>query len=218
LGLIIGIPVAVIVLIVVIALIASSSGSKTPAVVTTTTPTVTTLLPGTTTPPPSTTPSTAVTPPGITPLAQLLPSDVDSFADCSHNSSPPTGLVGLTNALICTPKNLTGGQIFAFQFDTPADYATSLAALNKFKGFDPSTAGSTCPPGADSQDSIGWHNNAYPSRTGQILECLSVGTNNTQPDYIWTYPTENAVIDAQAADHSTFSDLDSWWTKDAPPP
>ncbi len=188
--------------------------SPKPVLLPTTLPTVTLAPP--TVPPVTTT--TTVTPSGITPLAQLLPSDTDSFADCSHNTSPPTGLVGLTNALICSPKNLTGGQIFAFQFDTPADYATSLAALNKFKGFDPSTAGSTCPPGKDSQDTIGWHNNAFPSRTGQILECLSVGTNNTQPDYIWTYPTENAVIDAQAADHSTFTALDAWWTKDAPPP
>lgn len=203
-----------IVLIVVIAIVASSLGSSSTKVTT-----GTTTVPSTsTTVPPTTSTSTSSTPPGVTPLAQLLPSDVDAPVDCTHNSSPPTGLTGLTNGLVCSPKDLSGAQIFAFQFDTPADYASSLVALNKFKGFDPSTAGSTCPPGAVSQDSVGWHNTAFPSRSGQLLECLSVGTNNTQPDYIWTYPTENAIMDAQAAENSTFAALDAWWTKDAPPP
>ena len=120
--------------------------------------------------------------------------------------------------MICTPAHLAGGQVFAFQFDSAADYTASLPILNKFKGFDPAQAGSTCPPGSNPQDSIGWHNTAFPSMDGQILECLSVGTSDAQPDYIWTYPTENAVMDAQAAANSSFTDLDNWWTQDAPPP
>jgi hypothetical protein len=179
--------------------------------------TTTTVVPTTVTTTAGSTPPTTVTPSGLTALAQLLPHDVDPAADCTPNQSPPN-VTGLTSALICSPKNLPGGQIFAFQFDTPADYTASLAALNKFKGFDPATAGSTCPPGANPQDSIGWHSNTFPSVAGQILECLSVGTSNSQPDYIWTYPSNNVVIDAQAAAHSSFTDLDNWWTKDAPPP
>jgi serine/threonine protein kinase len=208
--LVVGIVIAVVVLIVVFAVIgaANNNSNGKRAVIQTTVPS--SVPPGSTSPLPT-------APPGVTPLAQLLPNDVDASADCSSNSTPPT-LTGLTTALICSPKDLPGGQIFAFQFDSAADYASSLAALNRFKGFDPTTAGPTCPPAGDSQDQIGWHNDAFPTQNGQILECLSVGTNNSQPDYIWTYPTENAVIDAQGAANSAFSDLDTWWTKDAPPP
>jgi hypothetical protein len=213
LALAIGIPVGVVALIVVVALIASSSGSSNSNAVTTTTVGRTSTTGSATT---STT-AQATTPQGVTPLAQLLPSDVDASVDCVHYTSP-ANLTALSNSLSCSPKNLSGGQIFAFQFNTPADYAAGLVALNKFKVFDSSTAGSSCPPGADSQDSIGWHNNAFPSRSGQLLECLSVGANNIQPNYIWTYPTENAIIDAQGADNSTFTALDDWWTKFAPPP
>jgi len=202
------------VLIVVLALIAGSrknqSGSA-PTTLATTAPATATV------PPPASTNPAITTPAGITPLAQLLPSDVDASTGCSPNTTPPS-LTGLSEALICSPKQLPGGQIFAFQFDNAADYTSSLAALNKFKGFDPTTAGSTCPPANDSEDATGWHNNTFPVQDGQILECLSVGTNDDQPDYIWTYPTDNAVIDAQGAANSSFTDLDNWWTKDAPPP
>ena len=202
------------VLIVVLALIAGSrknqSGSA-PITLATTAPATATV------PPPASTNPAITTPAGITPLAQLLPSDVDASTGCSPNTTPPS-LTGLSEALICSPKQLPGGQIFAFQFDSAADYTSSLAALNNFKGFDATTAGSTCPPANDSEDATGWHNNTFPVQDGQILECLSVGTNDDQPDYIWTYPTDNAVIDAQGAANSSFTDLDNWWTKDAPPP
>lgn len=167
-------------------------------------------------PAPTSTTAHGAVPAGVAPLAQLLPGDVDAATECSRNSSPPP-LAGLTKALICAPKDLPGGQIFAFQFDSAADYIASLAVLNRFKGFDPATAGPACPP-ANAQGEIGWNNPSFPVQAGQSLECLSVGTGDTQPDYIWTYPTDNAVIDAQGAANSSFTDLDTWWTKDAPPP
>jgi len=212
LGLMIGIPAGVIAVIVVLAIIGATTGSSKS---TTTTTVPATTLPATTVPAPATT--APPTPAGVVALSQLLPSDVTA-SNCTQDQSPPKGLIGLASALICSPAHLPGGQVFAFQFDNPTDYAASLTAFNTFKGFDPTNAGSTCPPGTNPQDSTGWHNNAFPAMDGQILECLSVGTTDSQPDYIWTYPTENAIMDAQAAAATSFTALDSWWTQDAPPP
>jgi hypothetical protein len=202
------------VLLLIVVLVASNSGGGGKTATGTTTAPPTSTVPSTTGTTPPTTAATGV----VTPLAQLLPRDVDGTADCTHNTSPPSGLKGIGSAVVCTPKNLPNGEIFAFQFDNATDFAASVVALNKFKGFDPLTAGDTCPPGSNAEDQTGWHNNSYPARTGQILECLSVGTNNTQPDYIWMYPTQYVIIDAQAASGSSFADLDTWWTKNGPPP
>lgn len=179
----------------------------------------TTTTGATTVPSPATTSSsttTTVTVPGVLPLAELLPKDVKA-ADCSVYRSPPPGLADIIAALICPSPGLPGGQIFAFQFGNTAAYSTGIEALNKFKGFDASTSGSTCPPGSNPQDKTGWQNNDFASQPGQILECLSVGSSADQPDYIWTYPSEYAILDAQAAPNSSFAALDRWWTKEAPP-
>ena len=211
----IGIPIGVVALAAVVALVTlivpNSSNAK---VVVGPKP-----LPSTTTTSPEVTGSSSDTtlPGGIAPLASLLPGDVSAATGCTRNMSPPSGLIGLINALICSPRNLPEGQLFAFQFDNEADYSTSLVALNKFKGFDPSTAGSVCPPGPGVQGLIGWHSDVFPVEPDQVLECLSVGTADSQPDYVWTYPTDNAFIDAQAAEHSTFADLGGWWAQDTPP-
>jgi hypothetical protein len=194
---------------------ASCSGTpKSPGIRTGTTTTVesTTLSPAST----STSSTTTVTVPGVDPLAELLPKDVTE-SQCSAYRSPPPGLAQTSAALICPSPNLPGGQIFAFQFVTAAAYSTGIQALNKFKGFDASTAGSTCPPAFNPQDKTGWQNDDFPSQPEQILECLSVGSGAAQPDYIWTYPSEFAILDAQAAPHSSFAALDRWWTKEAPP-
>jgi len=206
-GLIVGISAGALVLMVIIVLVVAKSGGGKTATATTSVASSAT----------GSAASTTVGAAAVTPLVQLLPRDVDGASDCTHNTSPPSGLKGISGAVICTPKNLPNGEIFAFQFDNPSDYASGLLALNKFKGFDPSTAGDTCPPGSNAEDQTGWHNNSYPARNGQVLECLSVGTNNSQPDYIWTYPSQFVIIDAQAASGSSFSDLDTWWTKNGPP-
>ncbi|HEX3425711.1 MAG TPA: hypothetical protein VHT30_06235 [Acidimicrobiales bacterium] len=178
---------------------------------TTTTVESTTLSPASTS-----TSTTTVTVPGVLPLSELLPKDVIA-SDCSDYHSPPPGVAETSAALICPSPDLPGGQIFAFQFTTAAGYSTGVQALNKFKGFDASTAGSTCPPASNPQDKTGWQNNDFPSQPEQILECLSVGSSAVQPDYIWTYPSEFAILDAQGAPNSSFAALDRWWTKDAPP-
>lgn len=211
---VIGIPAGVAALVATVAVVAlvTSNSSKAKVVV------LPTVVPPTSTTTPATTASTGTSiAGGIAPLTLLLAQDVNASADCTHDTSPPGGLIGLTNALICSPANLPGGQLFAFQFDNSKDYATSLVALDKFKGFDPSTAGSVCPPGPGEQGLIGWHSNLFPSQQSQFLECLSVGTADSQPDYVWTYPSDNAFIDAQAAERSSFVDLDDWWARGTPP-
>ena len=156
-------------------------------------------------------------------LTSLLPQDIDDPATQCKAQSPPFNwtMPGLVQALTCTDPGLPSGYVYAYQVKTAADYQTTFANYNKWWGFDTSTAGSNCPPGnsTSAQGTTAWHDNFFPARDGQVLECEWVGTgsNLNEPAYTWTFPTENAFIVGQGAANSTFSALDTWWTNNASP-
>jgi hypothetical protein len=166
---------------------------------------------------PSHRPSASPSPtPTLATLKQLLPPDIDDpNSQCSADNAPPFNAPGLTQGLDCTDPGLPGGTVNAVQMNSFANYQKAWASFNSWWGFDGSTAGSTCPPAGGSKQAEGtttWNDKFFPYRPGQVLECEWVGTNSNAPAYVWTFPTENAIIVASGAANSTFSALDSWWT------
>ncbi len=158
----------------------------------------------------------------IAPLAELLPSDLDDPATQCKTYKPPFSVPAGTKALACTDPGLTNGSIFAYQMPSSAAYQQAWANFNKWWGFDSGSPGPDCPPASSSTQAEGtttFNDKFFPTRAGQVLECEWVGTGNTlnQPAYTWTYPTENAFIQAEAAPNTTFSALNSWWTNNSAP-
>lgn len=157
---------------------------------------------------------------GVTPLTQLLPSDIyDPATQCTLMTPPfPWNMPGLVQALSCTDPGLPQGQVYAFQMNSFANFETSWQNFNKWWPFDNSTAGTSCPPPSGGHGIVSWNDKFFPSRTGQVLECQEVGSSvGSSPAYAWAYPTEAAFIVAQGAPGSSFSALDSWWTNNAEP-
>jgi hypothetical protein len=171
---------------------------------------------------PTTTPASPVLAPGVAPLTALLPADVDDPATQCH-AAPAAGWTnpGLVQALQCSDPGLPGGDVYAYQLNSFANYQTAWANFNSWWPFDASTAGSSCPPSSSGgQGTTTWNskNNFYPPHQGQVLECQTVGTSGSnEPSYAWTFPTEDAFVIVQAAPGTTFSALDSWWTNNAVP-
>jgi hypothetical protein len=171
---------------------------------------------GSTSPSPS---SNSSLPSGLASLTQLLPGVIDDpGSQCSDLTAPyhwkMTGVVG---ALSCNQvPGLANGNVYAYQLDSTADYEAAWQAYNSWWGFDGADAGSNCPPpNATTEGTTGYSNKFYPQRSGQVLECEEVSSN--EPAYTWTMPSENAFIVAQAAPGSSFSALDSWWTNNGTP-
>ena len=172
------------------------------------------------TPKPTPTPASNLAP-GVVPLPQLLPPGVaDPSTDCK-TLTPPLNWTspGLVRALKCTDLNLPGGQIYAFQMNSTANYLASWQNFNKWWGFDISQAGPNCPPsGNNSQGIYSWNARDFPARAGQVLECGTVGSgSNAAPTYVYTMPTEDVFFVAQGADGSSFAALDNWWSNDSMP-
>ena len=154
-------------------------------------------------------------PPGVAPLTQLLPGDIDDPAVQCQPHTPQFRVPGLIQSLACIDPGLPGGNVFAYQANGPANYQTALLNFNIYYSFYVSTAGSSCPPVGSSQQAEGtvpWSDSYFPNRAGQVLECA---WGSGQPVYIWTFPTEDAFLVAIGA--TTFSALDSWWTKNQEP-
>ncbi len=174
------------------------------------TPTPSTPTPTPTTPTPTPTTSLAA---GVLPISTLLPTDLDDISmECAvQHTSFPWAMPGLVTALKCTDPGLPGGQVFAFQLNSSANYQTAWDNFNKWWGFDLSTAGTVCPPtGSDTQGTTEWKDKQFPYRNGQVLECETVGSGSTtQASYTWTFPTEDGFIIAQAAHTWTFSQLNT---------
>ncbi len=168
------------------------------------------------TPTPTPTPTLAA---GVTPLLQLLPSDInDPSTQCQPDKKPGWSMPGLVTALSCGDSGLPNGTVYAYQMDSLTDYQTAWRNFNTYFGFDASTAKSTCPPGnGATQGDTTWYNNAmhFPSRQGQVLECQVV--TGDAPTYAWTMPTQDAFIIAVGADGSSFKALNTWWTNDSEP-
>jgi hypothetical protein len=193
-----------------------SKSSSTAAVSTTTTPPTTTApATTTTTTPPSTTTSVAPFTAQSKTVAQLMPADIPQTTDCQSFTPPVTGLVGLDAALECLDPSLTGGIIFGLQFGSPADYASSVTAVNTWLGFDTATAGQSCPPTSGTQGAAPWSDAGFPQLSGQSVECLTVGTTNATPALAWFYPSQDVILDAQGGANSSLLSLTTWWTDHA---
>ncbi len=197
------IAVAVVVIVAIVAIVGLTRKSSS-------SPTTTTQPPATTT---STSPSTTqpTTTAGV-PLDQLLPSDVDA-SQCAPIAIP-NGFQGLVAQISCSPSTLTGGEVFAYQFDTESDYQTSFNALNSDVSF--SSQGGDCQTSTDGGSST-WSNSKYPSISGQVIECYSIDSSGTKPVYVWTIPTEDAFIQAIGQAGAPMSDLYNWWHQSAGP-
>ena len=178
----------------------------------------TTPSPAHTSPSPPASPTVPASPslaPGITPLVQLLPSDIDDTStECTAATGPFSWkMAGLVTGLRCTDPGLPGGKVFAYQLDSSADYQTTWQNFNRAIGFNPSIAGSACPPPqGDAQGTSGWHNKTYPPLNGQVVECGTIGSGKgSQVTYVWSEPTQDSFFEAQASHGWTFAQLQNWW-------
>jgi len=158
--------------------------------------------------------------PGSTPaaLTKLLPAGTSG---CTAKFTTFKTLHGIKSRLVCT-ENAINGAVFAYQFDSNADYQASIAAFNKAEGFDPSKASGGCPTNRVDGDGLtGWHSKLYPSTSGQQLECFSVSysgsTTALQPAYLWTAPSENALFQAVCGKQTSMKTVDTWWGNHAGP-
>jgi len=74
--------------------------------------------------------------------------------------------------------------------------------------------GSNCPPAKGDAGTSGFHSDFFPSRSGQVLECIMLTDSNggsPQPVYTWTFPTENAILAAVGPPNSSFAALKAWF-------
>ena len=167
--------------------------------------------------PVSPTPTALSLAPGVTPLNQLLPSDIaDPTTQCSAIKKPGWSSPGLVTALSCNDTDLPNGYVNAYQMDNRADYTKTWSNFNTWSSFDESTAGSSCPPASSGgQGLTTWSGKSFPSMQGQALECWT-GSNAT-PIYVWTMPTQDAFFIAVGANGSSFKALDTWWGNYAAP-
>jgi hypothetical protein len=152
-------------------------------------------------------------------LTRLLPDDLDG---CSGNVNLVKGLTGLTARLGCNVDAIHG-EVFAYQFDTPADLQAGLARFNSAEAFTARSASSECPPKSSQGEGLTeWHNSLFKSTSGQVLECFSVSqggssTGPLQPTYIWSLPAENIFFQAFGGDSTSMKSLDTWWSNHAGP-
>jgi hypothetical protein len=157
----------------------------------------------------------------VVPLINLLPRGIaDPSAQCRPLTPPfDWASPGLVSALHCTDPNLPGGQVYAYQLDSSANFKTAWQNFNKWWGFDRARAGPNCPPsGNTSQGIAGWHAKDFPARPGQVLECGTVGSGSSAaPAYAYSMPTQDAFFVVQGADGSSFSALNRWWSNDSMP-
>jgi hypothetical protein len=151
-------------------------------------------------------------------LHELLPSGT---SDCTTTFSTFKTLQGIGTKLACTEAAIDG-VVFAYQFDSTADYQASFAAFNRAEGFDPAKASGGCPTkGVDGNGLTDWHSKLYPTTAGQQLECFSVSFSGAsgalQPTYVWTAPTEDAVFQAVGGKQTSMHAVDTWWSNHAGP-
>ena len=131
----------------------------------------------------------------------------------SCSSAPLQGLdpATLTSRLYCTHAANSHVVVWAYQFDSAADYQAGVPTLNKTLKFNPATAGKGCPPPSGHSDGdTGWRSQPnYPDRTGQDLECY---TGGSEPVLVWTMPSQDVVFLAEyKVKGAPMADLVSWW-------
>jgi hypothetical protein len=150
-------------------------------------------------------------------LTSVAPS---GLSDCSVQppSNYVSGMTGVVASDFCSVPTLgTSSSFYSYVFDNATDYATSLAAYNSFKDIDGAGSGSGCPLGSGAVTGVvQWHSSTFPTRNGQNLECrmsASVkGGPGVIPDYIWTVPSKNVLMEVVGDPNSTMQSLDTWWT------
>jgi hypothetical protein len=151
-------------------------------------------------------------------LAALAPS---GLADCTIQTASKyvAGMTGVVASDYCTVPTLgTQSSFYSYVFDNASDYATSVAAYNTFKQIDPANpGGSGCPLSSGAVTGIvQWHSSTFPTLNGQNLECRMSASSSTGPgvipDYIWTVPTKNVLMEVVGDPNSTMQTLDTWWT------
>lgn len=144
-----------------------------------------------------------------------------STRKCVSVSPLPKGLVGVKGALAClTVPGYRGWELFGYKFSNATAYSKSFQAYDSDKGFDSSTAKSTCPSSGTASGETGWHSQVYPARNDQVLQCLFVeftGTTVHHAVYIWTVPSQNAFFEMVAAPAATGAKLETWWENDGGP-
>jgi hypothetical protein len=66
---------------------------------------------------------------------------------------------------------------------------------------------------------VPWHYGSFPPLSGQNLECVMVTNGGTGPadvpEYIWTVPSENTILDVIGKPNTTTQQLGAWWTANA---
>ena len=167
---------------------------------------------------PTVTPSAApVMAAGVTPLTQLLPSDIaDPTTQCSAIKKTGWSSPGIVTALSCDDKYLPNGAVSGYQMDNRADFDKAWSNFNSWSSFDESTAGANCPASSTSAQGLTpWNSKYFPSMQGQVLECWT--GSNAAPIYVWAMPSQDAFFVAVGADGSSFKDLDTWWTESSLP-
>ncbi len=109
----------------------------------------------------------------------------------------------------------------AYQFDSSSDEEAALSAFNSDENFDPSSAGSTCPPSNGATNGVGtWSNSQYPADSEQALECYTAQGSNSSgpfPVYVWSIPTKSTFVVAAGAPNSSATDLNAWWMSNGGP-
>ncbi|MHB1876150.1 MAG: hypothetical protein ACYCPF_14980, partial [Streptosporangiaceae bacterium] len=114
--------------------------------------------------------------------------------------------------LFCPTTTTQNVIVWAYQFDSYADYQAAVANMNSYVGFTASSAVAGCPPTTGTAGLVGWHstsNPLFPQRAGQSLECF---TNSGSPTLIWTMPTQDALFIAKDdASSATLDTLLNWW-------
>jgi hypothetical protein len=193
-----------------------------------------TLSPHTTTPP-VTSPATS---PAVTNPAQ--PTGTDPLSTIFHPSGHAPPGTNCTSTANTNDQNLNAAtlvaatfcdhtfspygsavHVWAYQFDSMADFQTGINRLNRWTGYDtPGRLGTTCPPGTNSRGRTEWWALTNPKytthRNDQFLECFTdhLKSVGARAFLIWTLPTqyvifvgENTLGDSPAS----FSYLVKWW-------
>ena len=112
----------------------------------------------------------------------------------------------------CTDPHLPGGNIYAYQLDSAADFQTAWRNFNQWWKFLPACAGTTCPPTGVSRGMVNLSNPALPEADRQVLECGMQMPNryNMVPAYALSFPTNDAFVIAQSAASTSFTALNDW--------
>jgi AAA domain len=147
-------------------------------------------------------------------LVQLLPGDpIQNEHEC--HAAPPPGqwsMPGLVQTVHCADPHLPGGNIYAYQLDSAADFQTAWRNFNQWWKFLPAGAETTCPPTGVTRGVVNLSNPALPEADRQVLECGMQMPNRYKmvPAYALSFPTNDAFVIAQGAASTSFTALNDW--------